>query len=142
MDWLNFYSESKLDTDERNNLDDSMFGIPSKRKYPMPDKEHVRKAVQFFQYADKSDRRKLAKRIVSRAKELGMDWENWDSITHYISESYSNNSSELIKVESPKFDKMYFGSPNYLGSKLVLSKHLFCTPYKGIASIFTASKTV
>ncbi len=33
-----------LSTDERNGLADSVFGLPDKRAYPMPDASHARNA--------------------------------------------------------------------------------------------------
>lgn len=33
-----------LSTDERNLLDDKVFGLPHKRAYPMPDASHARNA--------------------------------------------------------------------------------------------------
>lgn len=35
---------SKLSTKKRKSLKSSSFGIPSERKYPMPDKEHAANA--------------------------------------------------------------------------------------------------
>ena len=32
----------RLDTEERKELNDSDFGLPEERKYPMPDATHVR----------------------------------------------------------------------------------------------------
>ena len=32
----------KLDTEERRELPDSLYGLPSRREYPMPDAAHVR----------------------------------------------------------------------------------------------------
>lgn len=69
---------------DRNKLSDSIFGIPNKRKYPLTDEEHVRKAVQMFDYAGKDDKDILAENIVKRANELGMDWHNW----HFVNEFY------------------------------------------------------
>jgi hypothetical protein len=35
---------AELSTDERNRLDDRIFGLPRKRTYPMPDASHARNA--------------------------------------------------------------------------------------------------
>jgi hypothetical protein len=63
---------AKLKTKERKELPDEIFGLPSERKYPLTDEEHVRKAIQFFKYCPPSKRNELAKNINRRAKELGM----------------------------------------------------------------------
>ena len=41
----------RLDTEERKELNDSDFGLPEERKYPMPDATHVRAAESYFRYA-------------------------------------------------------------------------------------------
>ena len=40
----------KLDTKERKELPDSVFGLPEIREYPMPDAAHVRAAEAYFRY--------------------------------------------------------------------------------------------
>ena len=37
----------RLDTEERKELNDSDFGLPEERKYPMPDATHVRAAESY-----------------------------------------------------------------------------------------------
>lgn len=82
------YEESTLSSTERDDLNDSEFGIPNKRKYPLTDKTHVLKAVQFFKFADASDRPELAKRIINKAKEFNMDYSNWNSIKEYLPKEF------------------------------------------------------
>ena len=87
-----FVFEAKINTEDRNKLPDSAFGIPSKRKYPLTDKDgkldekHVRQAVIFFNKADEEDKEELAKNILKAAKELGMDYSKWDNILKYAGE--------------------------------------------------------
>ena len=57
--------EEKLDTKERNSLDDSKFGLPELRKYPLNDKAHVLLAIKFFNHCPEEDRDKLAHNILS-----------------------------------------------------------------------------
>lgn len=38
----------RLDTEERKELNDSDFGLPEERKYPMPDATHVRRPNPIF----------------------------------------------------------------------------------------------
>jgi len=75
--------ESKLPTTKRNKLDDSDFGIPEKRQYPLHDKEHVEAAVRMFPHAPFKDRKKLAHRILSKAREYGMNTSGWESLKIY-----------------------------------------------------------
>lgn len=72
-----FFGEAKITTEEKNELDDSQFGIPEERKYPLHDKPHVISAVTYFGKAEDKYKPELARRIVARAKELNMEWCQW-----------------------------------------------------------------
>lgn len=63
---------AKLTAAQLKALPDEMFGLPKTRQYPMPDKVHVIKAIQFFKYCKDKDKKELAKNINRRAKELKM----------------------------------------------------------------------
>ena len=66
-----FADQAELDTylemssAERNKLPDEMFGIPSKRKYPLDTEAHVRSAIKFFNYLDP----KVVDKIMSTPEE-------------------------------------------------------------------------
>ena len=92
------FMESKLSDNKRDKLKDSEFGIPDKRAYPLNDKSHVEAAVRMFPHADDSDKKELAKRILSKAKEFNMDTSGWDSLNEYIQESVEriNDKGESI----------------------------------------------
>lgn len=49
------------------------FGLPKEKKYPMPDKEHVYKAIQMFKYAKPSERKTLARNIKKYIRKYNMD---------------------------------------------------------------------
>lgn len=57
-------------------LDKRKYGLPELRKFPMPDKRHVRSAIRFFNYVDAENEEKLAKAILERMKEYGMKLED------------------------------------------------------------------
>lgn len=61
-----------LSAEERKNLKDSDFGLPAKKKYPMPDSKHVLSAIRFFNYVDREDEKLLANNIKKKAKEYNM----------------------------------------------------------------------
>jgi len=63
----------KMTTAERNVLKDEDFGLPSQRKYPLNDKEHVLEAIKFFNYVKKEDEKELAENIIKRIHELKME---------------------------------------------------------------------
>ena len=49
------------------------YGVPEQKKFPLPDAGHVRSAIKFFNYVDPKYERQLAKAILQRAKEYGVD---------------------------------------------------------------------
>lgn len=59
--------------EEKKALPDSVFGLPERREYPMPDAEHVRAAEAYFRDCPEDLKPKLARAILSRAKEYGVD---------------------------------------------------------------------
>lgn len=63
----------KLNAQEKRNLKDSNFGIPSKREFPLPDAAHVRAAEAYFRYAANSDKPELARKILLKAREFGLN---------------------------------------------------------------------
>lgn len=98
--------EGKINTEDRNKLPDSAFGIPSKRKYPLTDKDgnldkdHILQAVRFFNKADEADKPILAKNIIAAAKKLDMDYSKWKTVLKYaeekaIKEAFSNDKWNL-----------------------------------------------
>lgn len=52
--------------------EDMKYGLPEKKKYPMPDRDHVMSAIKFFNYVSPSDEKELARNIVARIKEYGI----------------------------------------------------------------------
>ena len=62
--------------EERKELNDSDFGLPEERKYPMPDATHVRAAESYFRYATDQQKPELAHNILRKAKEFGVDVES------------------------------------------------------------------
>lgn len=49
------------------------FGLSRFRKYPMPDAAHVRSAIKFFNYVTPVNEKELAKNILARMDEYGID---------------------------------------------------------------------
>lgn len=98
-------NEAKINTEDRNKLPDSAFGIPSKRKYPLTDEKHVLQAVRFFNKADEEDKSELAHNIVKRAKELNMDWEKWDVLKPYLDKPIKEAYTKELH-STPEADKI------------------------------------
>lgn len=53
--------------------EDMKYGLPDKKKYPMPDRDHVMSAIKFFNYVSPSDEKELAKNILKRIREYGIE---------------------------------------------------------------------
>lgn len=66
------FMEGELSYFERQRLLPSEFGIPNKRKYPMPDKDHVKSAIQMFNKCDPEDEKELADNIIKKIKKFDM----------------------------------------------------------------------
>ena len=63
--------ETCLETN-RSELDDSEFGIPELRKYPLDTEKHVRSAVRFFNYVEAKYEEELANRIIKAIKKFNI----------------------------------------------------------------------
>ena len=105
--------EATLSTKERNKLDDSEFGIPELRKYPLTDKKHVRSAVSYFHKAPKKYKVQLAKRILRAAHKYGMDTENWDTINEYAKKKKHIRVQEFVDPIAKLKDDVS-GSMNFM----------------------------
>lgn len=99
----NFFIEAVLKAKERNALNDSEFGIPELRKYPLTDETHINMAVKFFGKAPKKYKLLLAKRILRAAHAHDMDTDGWDTINDYI-----KNHKESVVQEG--FFEVGFGN--------------------------------
>ena len=66
----------RLTYEEKKELPDSVFGLPERREYPMPDAAHVRAAEAYFRYCPEDLRPKLARAILAKANEFGVDVES------------------------------------------------------------------
>lgn len=66
----------RLSYREKEVLPDSVYGLPERREYPMPDAAHVRAAEAYFRYCPENLKPRLAKAILARAREFGVDVES------------------------------------------------------------------
>ena len=57
--------------------DENKFGLPDLKKYPMPDPDHVKSAIRFFNYVDPKHEKELAEAILERMKEYDMSFEDF-----------------------------------------------------------------
>ena len=66
----------RLSTEDKKELPADVFGLPERREYPMPDAAHVRAAEAYFRYCPENLKPELAKAIVARAAQFGVDIES------------------------------------------------------------------
>ncbi len=66
----------RLTYEEKKELPADVFGLPERREYPMPDAAHVRAAEAYFRYCPEDLKPKLARAILQRAQQFGIDVES------------------------------------------------------------------
>lgn len=68
---------SHTDISDKEKEDKKKFGLPDLKKYPMPDPDHVKSAIRFFNYVDPKHEKELAEAILERMKEYDMSFEDF-----------------------------------------------------------------
>ena len=68
---------SHADISDEEKEDKKKFGLPDLKKYPMPDPDHVKSAIRFFNYVDPKHEKELAEAILERMKEYRMSFEDF-----------------------------------------------------------------
>ena len=68
---------SHTDISDEEKEDKKKFGLPDLKKYPMPDPDHVKSAIRFFNYVDPKHEKELAEAILERMKEYRMSFEDF-----------------------------------------------------------------
>lgn len=59
-------------SDTKEDEEELKYGVPEQKKFPMPDKDHVKSAIRFFNYVDPKYEQELADAILERAEEYGL----------------------------------------------------------------------
>ncbi len=57
--------------------EDQKYGVPEQKKFPMPDADHVRSAIKFFNYVEPRYEEELAKAILTRMREYGLTFDDF-----------------------------------------------------------------
>lgn len=111
------YNEDTLTSKERKTIDDSQFGLPEERKYPLTDAAHVKSAMAYFRYCDADKKHALAKRILKAAKKYDVKvsedsavykaaHEDADFILYTMNEEYYDNSRVILEADDDDFTNM------------------------------------
>ena len=72
------------------------YGVLEQKKFPMPDADHVRSAIRFFNYVDPRYEKELASAILRRMKEYGLSFDDFtvgeeNRFSKYIPETELNH---------------------------------------------------
>lgn len=68
----NKQTSDRISSEERKEMNLSVFGIPEEREFPMPDAAHVRAAESYFRYAPDEHKAELARNILKKAGQFGV----------------------------------------------------------------------
>lgn len=68
--------ESQVKHSDISEDDEDLYGVPELKKFPMPDKKHVKSAIRFFNYVDPKYEKELAEAILKKAEEFGLNLES------------------------------------------------------------------
>ena len=108
----------KLSAKQIAALDQSEFGIPETKSYPMPDKEHVLLAIRFFKFCPKGKEKELAGNINRLAKKYNLKCHIHGSFLKYADKEIIDLAKEAIDVEAYNFGQI----EPIVGAGSVLSK--------------------
>ena len=81
---LELLNEKALTSKERKSIKSEQFGLPDLRKFPIHDKMHVVKAIQYFHKCPKNRRKELAIAIRNKAIEYNVHIGEDSLIKKYI----------------------------------------------------------
>lgn len=97
---------SELNTKQRNNLPNNIFGVKSLRKFPLNDKEHVIKAIQFFHHCPLEHKKELALNIYKQSKKYNIDIKQDSPIYEYLPKKLKESIDFILVNEDidTKFD--------------------------------------
>jgi len=101
--------EAALTTKERKELKDEEFGLPEERKYPLTDRQHVIKAIQFFKHCPDDKKGELARRIKKQADKYEVEIKSTEVLEYlHLRESvveYNdvNEGTEIYGMEYVKY---------------------------------------
>lgn len=114
--------EAKLKASERTN-----FGLPSKKKYPMTDPQHVRQAIRMFNHCDPEDEAELARNIKKYMKKYGIE-DVEVSEKNRFSKYYHGSKNEETILESAKKKYHTYEDAKYIFDSLTDQEKKWCCP--------------
>lgn len=111
--------------------DPHKYGIPEQKKFPMPDADHVRSAIKFFNYVAPKHEKQLAKAILDRMDEYGLTFDDFgvgdeNRFKKYIPKEHLEHHGILGQKWGKRNGPPYPLNKNYLDScrKEKISKNI------------------
>lgn len=97
--------------------DNKQYGLPKLKKYPMPDKRHVKSAIRFFNYVSPAQEKELARAIMKKMKKYGLRFTDFtvgdeNRFRKYVPEKYLTHSE--VKPMYSNNDFRYYKGGDYL----------------------------
>lgn len=101
--------------------DNKQYGLPKVKKFPMPDKRHVRSAIRFFNYATPSQEKELARAIIKKMKKYGLKFTDFtvgdeNRFRKYVPEKYLTHAEDEGVYSNNDF--RYYKGGSYLTVKI------------------------
>lgn len=115
IDSLWSYSELLHSENSKEDFAKNKYGLPKKRKYPMPDQQHVLSAIRFFNYVSTSDEKELATNIIKRIKEYKIADINVGPDNRFAKYYYSDPlrrivRKDIVEAVSSNSELMHYGT--------------------------------
>lgn len=92
-EYRRIFKDDPIKHSDTEDTDEDLYGVPELKKFPMPDKKHVKSAIRFFNYVDPKYEKELAEAIIEKAEEFGLD------LTSDISVGDENRFGKYLKKE-------------------------------------------
>ena len=97
--------------------DNKQYGLPKLKKYPMPDKRHVKSAIRFFNYVSPAQEKELANAILKRMRKYGMSFSDFivgeeNRFRKYVPEKYITHAEGKHMYSNNDF--RYYKGGDYL----------------------------
>lgn len=89
----------KMNSKIRNELPSEAFGIPQTRSFPLNDKEHVQKAIQFFKSCPSKYKKQLALKIYKRANYFNIEISPDSELIKYLPSNIKENFDDIFQLD-------------------------------------------
>lgn len=86
---------------KRSELDDSIFGIPEDRRYPLDTEQHVKSAIRLFGHCEERKKKSLAKNIKKAADKYDIEIPENTQVYKYLNEWSAASMNPIVGIHKP-----------------------------------------